>query len=157
MYRNCVSSKNKSVSERAVKAPCPDKCRLKCKTKINKILRKSLFDIFFQLGDLQRQREFIVRHTQAIKPKYRYSSTQNYRSLNSAFFFEIEDSRIRVYKAFFRATLNISDQCIRTVLAKRQEHGFIEDDRRGKHGQHSTIDADIKESVVAFINSIPRI
>lgn len=114
-----MSSTNKSIPERAVKPPCQDKCKLKCKTKTGEILRKTLLDRFWGLGDLQEQREFIVRHTQEIKPKYKYSSTQNYRSLNSAFFFEVEDIRIRVCNTFFKATLNLSDQFIRTALSKR--------------------------------------
>uniref|UniRef100_A0A6P7GH04 Uncharacterized protein DDB_G0271670-like n=1 Tax=Diabrotica virgifera virgifera TaxID=50390 RepID=A0A6P7GH04_DIAVI len=46
-----VSSTNKSVPERAIKPPCNDKCRLKCKTKIGEILRKTLFENFWQMGE----------------------------------------------------------------------------------------------------------
>nr|CAI5827665.1 unnamed protein product [Callosobruchus analis] len=99
------------------------------------------------MSDLQRQREFIASHTLAIKPKYSYSSTRNYRRLNSAFYFEINHERIRVCKKFFKTTLDISDQPIRTALLKRNELGIVESDMRGKHGNQPTVDPEIKDSM----------
>ncbi|CAG5025172.1 unnamed protein product [Parnassius apollo] len=72
-----MSKSKLQVPERKVSLPCGEKCRLKCKDKINEISRQQLFDAFWGIGNLERQREFIVRHSQKIKPKYQYSSTQD--------------------------------------------------------------------------------
>lgn len=75
----------------------------------------------------------IVAHAETIKPKYRYSSTQDFRSMNSAFYFTINDNRIRVCKTFFKATLDVNDRPIRTTLMKKTESGFLDNDQRGRH------------------------
>lgn len=52
--------------------------------------------------------------------------------------------------------LDVNDRVIRTVFLKR-ELGFIDIDKRGKHGNHKKVDESVKESVRKHINSIPRI
>ncbi|GFY65915.1 hypothetical protein TNIN_16011 [Trichonephila inaurata madagascariensis] len=37
------------------------------------------------------------------------------------------------------------------------ESGFIEVEQRGKHKNHSRVDPAVKDSVVQFISSIPRV
>lgn len=44
---------------RQMKSPCQDKCRLKCKEKITEDERMSVFDAYWNLGDIAKQREFI--------------------------------------------------------------------------------------------------
>ncbi|VVC92833.1 unnamed protein product, partial [Leptidea sinapis] len=83
------------MPERKVGPPCGEKCRLKCKEKIDEISRQHIFDAVWGLSNLDRQREFVVRHSQKIKPKYRYSSTQDFRALNTAFYFDVNGSKIR--------------------------------------------------------------
>ncbi|CAG5004600.1 unnamed protein product [Parnassius apollo] len=155
-YQSMLKSKLQ-VPERKVGLHCGEKCRLKCKDKINEISRQQLFDAFWGLSNLERQREFIVRHSQKIKPKYRYSSTQDFRALNTAFYFEVAGSKIRVCKPFFKSTLGMSYKAIQTALSKVSESGVIQGDLRGKHGHQPTIDPQIKQSVIDFINSIPKI
>lgn len=58
---------------------------------------------------------------------------------------------------FFKATLDLGDQIIKTALRKKSEAGFIEGEQRGKHKNHPTLDPAIKKSVFQIINSIPRI
>ncbi|KAF6211025.1 hypothetical protein GE061_014138 [Apolygus lucorum] len=67
------------VSSRKVGPSCGPKCRLKCPGKVCEEERQRQFSGFWGLKDLQRQREYIVNHSQQIKPKYRYSSTQDLR------------------------------------------------------------------------------
>lgn len=66
-------------------------------------------------------------------------------------------ARIRVCKTFFSNTLDFKDRSIRTSLTKKTESGFIEGEKRGKHGKQPTVDPEIKESVRNFIRNIPRI
>lgn len=152
-----ASKSLKKFGERKMSLPCGEKCRLQCSKKINEETRRTIFSNYWQLSDLQRQREYIVAHSDYIKPKYRYSSTENYRAMNCAFYFNVNDSRLRVCKHFFKATLAINDRPIRTALKKKTESGFLESDKRGRHGKQPTIDPEIKESVRNFINKIPRV
>lgn len=65
----------------------------------------------------------------------------------TAFYFTINDNRIRVCKAFLKATLDITDQPIRTALIKETESGFLDSDKRGRHGNQPKVDPEIKDSV----------
>ncbi|XP_047513909.1 uncharacterized protein LOC125055490 [Pieris napi] len=152
-----LSNPTKKIAERRIRPPCGDKCKLKCKIKINEEARQDIFEKYWILGDLERQREYIVRHTQEIKPKYRYITSQKLRALNSAYYFEIDGVKIRVCKDFFKATLSVCDRYIKTALSKKRDDGFIDADARGKHGNQRKIDSEVKDSVFNFINSIPRI
>lgn len=152
-----LSQSKKQVPERKMRPPCGNNCRLSCKNNFDEPTRLQLFNAYWELADLQRQREFIVRHAQEIKPKYRYSSTQNLRALNTSFYFEMNGSKIRVCKTFFKSTLDLNDRVIKTALSKKTELGVIEGELRGKHGNQPTIDPQIKQSVLDFINTIPRI
>lgn len=92
-------SKTKKIfNERKLRTACGNKCRLHCTDKISETDRQKLFDAFWNIADLQRQREFIASNIVVIKPKYRYSSTQNLRKNNSAFHFVVADNKIRVCK-----------------------------------------------------------
>jgi len=51
----------------------------------------------------------------------------------------------------------LNDRVIKTALSKKTELGVIEGELRGKHGNQPTIDPQIKQSVLDFINTIPRI
>ncbi|KAG5882972.1 hypothetical protein JTB14_026430 [Gonioctena quinquepunctata] len=155
-YKSTSKSK-KQIPERKLRPPCGERCRLGCSKKIDATSRKDIFDSYWALGDLQRQRGFIISHSQQIKPKYRYSSTQEFRKLNSAFYLHVKGTRLRVCKTFFKATLDINDRPIRTALSKNTDNGFLEPDGRGKHGHQPTVDPEIEESIKTFINSIPRI
>lgn len=87
--------------------------------------RQQVLVAYWALSDLERQREFIVRHSQQIKPKYWYSSTQNLRALNNAFYFEINGSKIRVFKPFFKSTLHLRNKAIKEHFRKKTESGII--------------------------------
>ncbi|GBP04489.1 hypothetical protein EVAR_3868_1 [Eumeta japonica] len=88
-----LSKTKKTVSERKVRTSYGENCRLRCNMNINEETRQIIFDAYWGLADLQRQREYIVRHTEEIKPKYIYSSTQDYRGLNRAFYFEVAGNK----------------------------------------------------------------
>lgn len=80
------------------------------------------------------------------------------RGNNNAFYFTVEKERIRVCKAFFKATLDITDRAIKTVVQKSSnKEGMLSLDNSGKHNSHKTVDSSVKESVRQHINSIPRI
>ncbi|CAG4907276.1 unnamed protein product [Colias eurytheme] len=155
--REYTSKSGKIVPEKSMKPPCGEKCKQKCTNKITETQRKEIFDTYWSLGDLQRQREFILRHTSIIKPRYSYKVHNSNRGNNNAFYLSVDGERIRVCKQFFKATLAISDRPIRTVFEKSQPSGSMELDKRGKHNNHHAIDPAIKEGVKRHLDSIPKI
>lgn len=152
-----VGKSKKTVKERKVGPPCRDNCRLQCREKINDEERQKNFEAFWALADLQKQREFVVRHTTEIIPKYRYSCTNNLQKLNSAFHFAVNGVRIRICKTFFSNTLDFKHRSVRTCLTKKTQLGFIEEEKREKHGKQPSVEPEIKESVRNFIRNITRI
>lgn len=153
------SKTNKRViPERQLRNPCTDKCKFKCFEKITVEQRKTIFNQYWAMGELQRQREFILQHLSTIKPKYSYKVHNSNRGNNRGFHFTVGQERIRVCKVFFKATLDISDRAIKTVVQKTIDScGLLSSDNRGKHKNHKSLDPKIKEGVRKHINSIPRI
>lgn len=130
-----------------------------CNTKIKEEERQIIFDEYWKLGDIQRQRQFILFSMESIKPKYQYKRKNSKRMCNNAFYFQMGEKKIRVCKTYFKGTLAITDRPIRTVLHKKQQSvsGMIGTDLRGKHGKHRRTDDAIKEGVRRHIDSIPKI
>ncbi|XP_074039657.1 uncharacterized protein isoform X2 [Leptinotarsa decemlineata] len=149
------SKSQKKMSARCLKPPCGEKCKLKCIQKINDVNRSKIFENYWQLGDLAAQRNFIHKNMKAIIPAFRFTGKIQPRKLNHSFYFQINEEPIRVCKTFFRATLDINDRVIRTVIEKSKD-GFLEQDMRGKHGNHSKVAESIRQGIRDHINSIPR-
>lgn len=60
------------IPERKLRAPCGDKCRIKCTEKITEYDREVIFKEYWELGDLMRQRDFIAKNILIITPRYQY-------------------------------------------------------------------------------------
>ncbi|XP_050516575.1 putative protein TPRXL [Diabrotica virgifera virgifera] len=58
------------VPAKSLKAPCSEKCKQNCVQKITETQRQQIFDNYWTMGDLQRQREFILRHLSVVEPRY---------------------------------------------------------------------------------------
>lgn len=152
----------KEREERKVKPPCREKCRLKCSMKFTEEQRMSIFASYWELGDIDRQRQFIANSIDEIVPRYRYvrvGGTRTQRKPNNAFYFKLNEGRVRVCKLFFINTLDINDRPIRTVLEKKNKvcENLIEIDLRGKHSNHHAVDQSIKDGMRVHIDSIPKI
>ncbi|KAL7636965.1 UNVERIFIED_CONTAM: hypothetical protein RMT77_012723 [Armadillidium vulgare] len=144
---------------RKILPPCGEKCRLSCSKKFSDEERQNIFQEYWKMADLQRQRDFIAANMTTVQPRYRYQKEDSRRRLNTAFSFDRKGERTRVCKQFFTATLGISGRMVRTVEEKRisAHGGVISTDCRGKHGNHATVPAAIKESIRKHIRSIPKI
>ncbi|CAH1106998.1 unnamed protein product [Psylliodes chrysocephalus] len=73
--RNCgqkyeTLSKNKVLQERKILTPCNEKCRLKCTGKFTDEHREHIFNTFWKLGDLQKQRSFVLSSMRTIPKQY---------------------------------------------------------------------------------------
>ena len=156
------TKEKKGREERKVKPPCGESCRLKCSTKFTEEQRMSIFAAYWELGDIDKQRQFIASSMDQIVPKYRYvrvGGTRQQRKPNNAFYFKLNEGRVRVCQSFFINTLDINDRPIRTVLEKKNKvcDNMIENDLRGKHSNHHTVDEGIKDGMKAHIDAIPKI
>ncbi|KAJ8962148.1 hypothetical protein NQ318_018105 [Aromia moschata] len=127
--------------------------------KIPKDDRKIVFAEYWNLADLQRQRDFLLKNIETVAPRYQYKRVNSNRKSNHAFYFSIRDAKFRVCKLFFRSTLGITDRPIRTVINKQTftTKGLITPDLRGRHVRHCHINNDVKNDIRNHINSIPRI
>ena len=151
-YMDC---KGKLVPARSLKPSCQGNCRFKCKD-IDLERRKSIFQKYWGLGDINAQRSFIAKHIIAIDPKYRRVRSDKSRRLNNGYYFEVQGKKLRVCKQFFTSTLDVGDKMIWNVIKKLYD-GFVEPDMRGKHTNHKVLDPAIKQGIFNHINSIPRI
>lgn len=156
-----MTRKNKVVAGRKIKPPCEDKCRLHCKTKFTETERQTIFEEFWAIGDIEKQRHYILNAMKTVKPKYRYVRADAIynRSNNQSFYLKcgVNSEPIRVCKNFFMATLDITFRMIRTTLEKQSETGVIDSDHRGRKVGKSVLDDSLTQSVKDHINSIPRI
>nr|CAI5821986.1 unnamed protein product [Callosobruchus analis] len=138
-----VSKQGKVRPARTIQPPCGDKCKLQCSKKFTEEDRKLLFTEYWNLGDLQRQRDFLATNMSLVQPKYQYKRDSSHRQQNHAFYFILNNQKVRVCKYFFKATLAINDRPIRTVAQKKllaSTGQIIEPDKRGRHGKHPKLD-----------------
>ena len=111
-----------------------DNCYLKCHEKLNNEARLSLFDSFWKLGDLIRQRDFISSRVQRFETKD-CRVLQSRRKFSQTYTLSYLQNSYKVCKRFFLATLGISEKMMRTTLEKsnRSEMCVPSPDNRGKH------------------------
>lgn len=127
--------KGRTIPAKTLKTPCTTDCRLKCREKIDEDKRLKIFNDFWGIGDLERQRYYVSSCMGVVKPKYSLHKEDSKRSLNVSYNFTINSETIRVCKRFFTATLDIGHSFLSTVNKKKtDESGVITEDRRGHHG-----------------------
>lgn len=69
-------------------------------TNITQESRQEIFNNFWKLQEVTRQRDFIASHMQAIQPIYRYTRPGSTRKPNNAFYFQVDNKHIRVCNFF---------------------------------------------------------
>lgn len=155
---------NKKIRERReMKAACGEKCKFHCPSNFNEEERQKVFSDYWELGQIEKQREYIKQCMTIIEPTYRYvrvGGTRETRGNNNAYYFTNNNNqKVRVCKLFFINTLDINDRTIRTVHEKRYKVGgvLLESDQRGKHGKQKALDPVIREGIREHIDSIPKI
>jgi hypothetical protein len=79
------------------------------------------------------------------------------KTFTCAYFFHVQNVKIRVCKLFFKATLNISNCAIDIVLKKKNEYGLLSPEKRGTHSSRTNKIGDaLVKGVVDHINSFPQ-
>ena len=99
-----VSSSGKTVSERQIGSGCGVKCRLECHESFSRGTRQEILDKFWNIGNINQQRQFITDHVHR-KPSKKSRIVYSY-SLTMC------DQQIRVCKVFFLETLGIKEDTV---------------------------------------------
>lgn len=159
--------KGKERPEKKIKASCT--CRLKCVEKINEERRSVIFKAFWDLKDINRQRDYISKYVQCNrkarnrkrKPEDQEEQDEHdnnsRRTFTYIYYLPTEISRVQVCKIYFLNTLGISAQTVRTVFNKMSSAGNVTEDRRGKACKNSMLDESVKQSVRDHINMFQTI
>lgn len=121
--------------------------------------RNDILSAFYELGDLTRQREFVVRHIRVEKTKQKTTTTENSRRKNSNYYFlPLEGKNVPVCRSFFLATLSISQKVVRTALTKISNTGILEGEMRGgKSKKNQDLDKIKREDIENHIKRFPRV
>lgn len=152
------SKNGRLIQERNIKPPCPEKCILGCNKKFCEEFRMTIFQDYWNLASLQRQRDFLGSCIERLELSYRRISAANPRNQNCAFYLQNDGKRVRVCKLFLMNTLGLSERTLRTVIkSKVSGSGIIPEDHRGKHNNHKKTSEEILNSIRIHIDSIPRI
>ncbi|CAH0403799.1 unnamed protein product [Chilo suppressalis] len=151
-----MSKSRKTIPARYIKDTCTEKCKFKCVVNINVECRYKIFSDFWNLGNIITQRAYIRTCMSDVTPKYKYTNTENPRRPNKAFYFTINDERIRVCKTFFKNTLSVSERMVYTVQSKMNE-GFMMEDLRGRHNNHKKLNPQLIQDIKTHIDMIPKI
>lgn len=80
-----TKSKSKvTLVSKSLQPPCDLKCKLKCSQKITTEERENNFTDYWNLNDIEKQREFISSSMNPVNSRYKYSNSENPRKPNNA-------------------------------------------------------------------------
>lgn len=122
--------------------------------------RTKIFDSFYQIGNLTRQRDFIVRHVISKETTYKTSKKEHSRrQRTNQYFLSLKNSRHLVCKTFFVNTLSISERFMRTALEKVNENGLLEEEKRGGRQSAYIINRDqnLRNAILNHIKRFPKV
>lgn len=132
---------------RSMRPPCNKTCRQNCWQKITECQRQRLFDEYYKLADLNRQRQYLGMYMDKTVPKqtsiteprlYKYKvksrpvvEPQRNRGSNIQYYLPTDTGRVKVCKTMFLATFDISQSAALTVVQKTDDQGIVQKDGRG--------------------------
>lgn len=98
---------------------------------------------YYELGNLHKQREFIVRHIESDETKQKTTNKpESRRKKSNKYFLTYNNERLTVCKRFFLTTLSISERTVRTALEKLTSTGVVEGGKRGGRNSQERIEKD---------------
>ena len=142
---------------RIIKAGCGPTCRYKCHELFSDSDRQKIFHWFWNLSDINKQRNFIAKFAvQQIKKQG--SSLRRKHSVSYSFPTPGQTTGLcsrKVCKTFFLDTLSVSERYVTTTHSKLN-YGIVADDNRGTHlnRPHKTSSEQL-DFVRAHIESFP--
>ena len=127
-----LDSTGSLTKARQMKTGCHNKCKRKCHSKISKENQSQLFDTFWDISEIQQQRQFVSQSLILTDVKRQTTGESSRRNKSLSYYLNIKDNRIQVCKKFFLNTFGISEKFIRNSL-KMSEDGIVRQDNRGHH------------------------
>ncbi len=111
---------------------------------------------FWSLGSIERQRDFISNNVEESEVISRQKGKTEKKQVSRRYFLP-NGEKVRVCRSFMCSTLNISEQMVKTALAKRTASLMTKEDLRGKHTPANKTPADKVKYVEEHIRSFPTI
>lgn len=133
-----VASNGKCVEAKQMKSNCGEQCRMKCSSKLTEIERQKLFDNFYALADIEKQRKYLFDLIRSYEPKKIKLHQQKSRSIQRKYFLKALKSstenetltdEIQVCRLMFLNTFAVSSQTIDTIFKKSQSENKFSDIR----------------------------
>lgn len=113
----------KTIKTKAVKSPCTDVCKLKCKDRVSEDKRNIIhLEFWNERKSLEIRRQFIASQVEQVpinRLRERTGERHGQRKQMNKYHFEVDGIRQRVCKKFFLNTLNISHQTVDTAIQKK--------------------------------------
>lgn len=151
-----INSKKKSVVAWAVRAKDCTTCRYKCNAKVGEPERQDIFKHFWEMGDKNRQRDFIIHHI-ATQEKKRGKKQGSRRQNTLIYNLTVHGTKVRVCKDFFIKTLDISEKMARSSLSNTSGDGICESSKGGNQTPKNKISDADKDKVREHIKSFQTI
>lgn len=147
-----VTKCGKVIEAKQMKKNCGS-CRMNCTQRITEEVRLKNFNQFYKLGDLEKQRKFIVKHTKVFDKKSSSESRKILRMFYLDDFNADDNGMIQVCKTMFLNTLVVSSQTIATIQNKITKEGKV-DDLRGKYTRRKTSIIEATTTLPFFLISL---
>lgn len=140
----------------------PCNCKKKCQNKISQDVRLSIHDKFWGENCEWVQRDSFIASTvkekQIIRHRPRNNNQKGRRKCNYIYSMPLDHATyVEVCKTMYLNTIAVTEKKVRVVMAKKLHEGgsIITRDRRKGHPPTRTVSTDVKERVMAHINSFP--
>lgn len=151
-----VDSTGKIAPRKEPRSVTSHECRQKCCEKVTEEERERLCRRYWDLEDYKRKKDFILANVTSFSPKQRRTFSVTQRNTSRAYFFTINDQKLRVCRDFFLATLNISNNSVISAFSGRSENNtFTGCDRRGCHPPSHKMSAEMHLIIKEHIESFP--
>lgn len=150
------SHSSRVIAAKRIKPPCSD-CPLNCNSNFGASERAEIFHFYYNtLRTINEKRTFVISCVKEIQNPRR--SEEAITKRRSYSFFK-NGNPIKVCCQFFKSTLDVSLQTVKTALLKKYTVGPINVSpcRRGFHQNKKTVGSGLKDAARRFIDGIPRV
>jgi len=142
--------------QKLMKPGCGLKCHKRCHDNINFEQRETLFHEFWQLGNLQSQREYIARHVKKTAVGVTKKSIKHRKNQILKYEFMVDGKTVHVCKTFFMHTLSVSDRMILSTMNKLTTDGRLLTEAR-KCPDVRRVAVNIRNDVKSHIGKFPTV
>lgn len=153
-----ISMRGKNVNARVLKVKDCSKCKKKCNEKFTEEERRLIFEAYWNIGDLEKQRIYLSSLIDnENKHSKRTCSVESRRSKTNRYYMVKNQEKLEVCQKQFLLTFAVSEGFVRGIIRKRNEQNIIEPDKRGRHPPGLKRPDDKRMFIIDHINSFPRV